>query len=100
MGSFLSVGGLDRDWSPCSGPGLLSEGDARGRAASPFRQAWAGGGQGSRHCPHTRGQGAVFSSCSELQGKALPVGQLPWVSCLSLPLSRVFSDWRHPLHDL
>lgn len=28
-----------------------------------------------------------------LQGRSSPLGQLPWVSHLSLSLSRMFSDW-------
>lgn len=98
--TFLSLGGLDGDQSPSSGPGLLVGGDAQGRAVSPFR--WAGGGQGcfspvnrvSKEGPGLqtlpellRTGCCLFLTLGACRAEAMPMGWLPCVSHLSLPLS-------------
>lgn len=98
--TFLSLGGLDGDQSPSSGPGLPVGGDAQGRAVSPFR--WAGGGQGcfssvtrvSKEGPGLqtllellRTECCLFLTLRACRAEAVPVGWLPCVSHLSLPLS-------------
>lgn len=93
MGSCISkdlpeLGGLERDRPPRSEPGLLSEGDAQGRAASPVRQDC-----GAALClPTDRGSHTALipedgmlspPRAQSLQGRgspcgAAPTGQLPF----------------------